>query len=273
MIDFFKKKSKDAVLIIIGFFTRIKSNKATVLMYHSVADNPAFFNVRPKDFSRHLNFLKNNKYEIIKLSQLIQDLKDKKPVSKKASLTFDDGYLDNYHYVFPLLKKYNFPASVFISTGFIGGKMTTSDGVSIDMMNEGQIKEMEASGLVEFLPHGVSHKNLDTLSFDDFKKEIAESFGQLSKIVNNSWKIFAYPRGRFSNSIVEYLKMDKWLGAVTVNVGLVSDEDDLFTLNRNSIDSSTSMIQFKSKVSGLIGKYERFKSAAKNFLLWKKTKK
>ena len=269
MIDFIKKISKDAILIIIGFFMPIKSNNATILMYHSIADNLAFFTVRPDNFLKQIEFLKNNNYKIVKISELIYLLRNKKPVSNCVSLTFDDGYLDNYKNLFSLLKKYNFSASIFISTGFIGGKMATSDGVSLDMMNESQIKEMELSGLVEFLPHGVNHKNLDTLSADNFKKEIADSFSQLIKIVYNTAKIFAYPRGRFDNLIAEYLKMDKWLGAVTVNVGLVREEDDLFALNRNSIDSSTSMIQFKSKVSGAVEKYEHFK----DFLLWRKTKK
>ena len=69
--------------------------------------------VTTKTFQEHIIFLKNN-YEIVPLHKI--QLRTQK---KKCVITFDDGWSDNFKYAYPLLKKYNVPATIFLTTGMI----------------------------------------------------------------------------------------------------------------------------------------------------------
>ena len=100
---------------------------AIVLNYHRIGSPsmrehkllPAMF-VSPSTFEIHLKYL-CRRYTVVTMRQLMQ----KKSLRKKECrplcvITFDDGWKDNYDIAFPLLKKYGLPATVFISTDFIG---------------------------------------------------------------------------------------------------------------------------------------------------------
>lgn len=100
-----------------------------IMMYHRVlaADpmiQPGMY-VTPKTFERHLVFLKKY-FSIIPLTELVDSSSLENMVEKNVKpvcvLTFDDGWIDFYQNVFPLLKKYQVPATVFLPTNFIGLK-------------------------------------------------------------------------------------------------------------------------------------------------------
>jgi len=103
--------------------------KKTCLMYHRVLPEGPTFNCEPgmyvtsDVFEMHLKLLAEN-YCLCKLEDIFQiEFRDRfgqknKPV---CCLTFDDGWVDFYQIVFPLLKKFAIPATVFLPTAFIGG--------------------------------------------------------------------------------------------------------------------------------------------------------
>ena len=62
-----------------------------------------------------MNYLKNDGFTVISFEQIDQIAGIKKPVI----ITFDDGYENNYTYAYPILKKYNFTATIFVCTDFI----------------------------------------------------------------------------------------------------------------------------------------------------------
>lgn len=104
------------------FFRRVfKKQSVFILMYHRV-DHQArpYFEavVNPNVFEKQIRFLKKN-YKIVNLC----DLKtfELNPESNRdiVVLTFDDGYYDNYIYAFPILKKYEIQATIFLTTDFI----------------------------------------------------------------------------------------------------------------------------------------------------------
>jgi len=70
---------------------------------------------------RCLQYLKENNYSVIPLSEYVQRLKDTTGLHKTVVLTVDDGYQDFYYYAYPVLRKYNMPAAVFIVSDFIDG--------------------------------------------------------------------------------------------------------------------------------------------------------
>ena len=234
-------------------------NSASILMYHSLGDNKAFFTTPPDMFERHVRYLKEKRYTVIGISSLVQKIINKQDLSKTVTLTFDDGYEDLYRVLFPLLKKYAVPATIFLPTGLIGKAMTTSDGVSFFILTLAQIKEMKESGLVEFMPHTKHHQLLDRIPLKEAEQEIAESSRDIRDLLGGDANVLAYPEGKYTSDIVKLVKRLGFIAAVTVRGGVVSSTSHLFELSRNAIDSSTSWLEFTVKASGRIAYYESLK--------------
>lgn len=173
-----KGKNKMMIFILIIFaliILLILFNKRAVpvFLYHQV--NPISSNVSPELFEEHLKIIKKYNMETITISEYYN-----KNINKNSMLlTFDDGYYDNFKYVFPLLKKYNMKATIFLNTLYIMDKRESEpkikDNNTVNLeaikkyienskatinqyMSWEEIKEMYDSGLVDFQAH--SHKHM-----------------------------------------------------------------------------------------------------------------
>jgi len=92
-----------------------------ILMYHHVTDEEEIFlpHVTVRVFSRQMKYL-HREYQVMDLNDIIEMLDRGETVPPRAVvLTFDDGYEDVYRNAFPVLKEYDLPATVFVSTGFV----------------------------------------------------------------------------------------------------------------------------------------------------------
>ncbi|NOQ55755.1 MAG: polysaccharide deacetylase family protein [Nanohaloarchaea archaeon] len=112
------------------------SNKTRILMYHRVVeDTQAKNDVLPKmvtkdEFENQMRYI-SLKYRPISLNQFLDDAKKGKIKKKSIVITMDDGYKDNYTNAYPILTKYNVPASIFLTSGLIDtDKMLWFDEVS-----------------------------------------------------------------------------------------------------------------------------------------------
>jgi peptidoglycan/xylan/chitin deacetylase (PgdA/CDA1 family) len=102
----------------------ITKSQVGILMYHRVSkvDNWSLKPESPDNFQMQIEYLCNN-YEILSLGKLVQAIEQGKPLPIKGVIfTFDDGYKDNYTYAYPILKKHRIPATIFLTTGHIGGE-------------------------------------------------------------------------------------------------------------------------------------------------------
>ena len=95
-------------------------NGPQVLMYHRVTRDEKVPGITPETFEKHLQLL-NKYYQVVDIDTALTTAKLE--TKAKIVLTFDDGYYDFYTQAWPLLKKYNFPASIYITTDFIDGDM------------------------------------------------------------------------------------------------------------------------------------------------------
>ena len=228
------------------FHHEIFLRDASILMYHSIAENGVFFTVKPSEFERQMKYLSKNNFNVMSLGYFIDAFsKNKKIPRKTVVLTFDDGYLDNYENAFPVLKKYNFPATIFVATGFVGGKKNNSSNEPLSMMTWEQIREIADHGLLDVNPHTKNHSILTTVSYEGACKEINESRSDIELKLLKKCGLFAYPHGAYNESIKSFLKEKGFICAVSTQEGLIAKNSDLFCLRRNSIDRSVSMEIFK----------------------------
>lgn len=218
---------------------------AVILLYHSVAENSLSATVRPSNFKKQLEYLYDKKFKVIKLTELAELIAGHRKIPPKTvCLTFDDGYRDNFLNVFPLLKKYNFPATIFISTALIGKKKVMENGEIFKYLSEEEIKQMSQSGLAEFGSHSHNHFKLSNLKSDQAEAELVASKKILAGLLNQEISSLAYPVGRF-NEEVENIAKKVFKIICTVKKGRVSDADALWRLKRNSVDARVNFIQFK----------------------------
>jgi peptidoglycan/xylan/chitin deacetylase (PgdA/CDA1 family) len=91
-----------------------------VLMHHHVTPHQGLVTVSPDMFEQQIRWLSKRGYQSITCAQFVDFLQGKPIPSKSVLITFDDGYLDNYVYAYPILRQYQMHAVLFIVTGWIG---------------------------------------------------------------------------------------------------------------------------------------------------------
>jgi peptidoglycan/xylan/chitin deacetylase (PgdA/CDA1 family) len=205
-----------------------------IAMYHSVQpvvpkDNRLIVSV--KTFSRQMQFLKEKKYTVLSLEQAAALISQGKKLPARAIvLTFDDGYIDNYLYAFPILKKYGIPATVFLIAGDIGKP---------DKLNLDQIRQMQDSGLITFGSHSMTHPFLECItSAPELVKEIRGSKKTLEGILGRPVMTFSYPCGRLNKDVRQRVIDAGYLAGVVTNPGKAIGNDDVFAFKRLRISEN-----------------------------------
>jgi len=117
------------VSVILGQVLRtVHEPSATILVYHDVTSGKRKSQIQNdsvilENFERQMKYLRDNSFNPIPLQKLIRLINSGKKIPKKSIIiTFDDGYESTYKNAYPILQKYNIPATVFVAVGFIGQK-------------------------------------------------------------------------------------------------------------------------------------------------------
>ncbi|MDR9900093.1 polysaccharide deacetylase family protein [Aetokthonos hydrillicola Thurmond2011] len=191
-----------------------KLARVPILMYHDILpQKQVFFDVTPEELEKHFQLIKEQGLTPITLDQLMTHLQTGLPLPEKpVLLTFDDGYGGHYQYVYPLLKKYGYPAVFSVYTSGIG-QNTGRSHVSWE-----QLKEMAASPLVTIASHSVSHpEDLRAIPDDRLQAEVTESKTVLETNLGIPIRYFTYPAGKYDERVARAVYGAGYQLALTMN--------------------------------------------------------
>ncbi|MDD2659302.1 MAG: poly-beta-1,6-N-acetyl-D-glucosamine N-deacetylase PgaB [Methylococcales bacterium] len=162
-----KKLSLFVFLMVLSGIASAGNNHFLVLNYHDILSAEGAkrsldkMDVGVEHLEEHLEWLKKKGYTIISVQNILDAAAGKAGLpDKSVLLTFDDGYLSFYTRVFPILKKYHYPATIALVGTWMDGNVTANDPGK-PLVNWEQIREMAQSGLVEVASHSYDlHKGV-----------------------------------------------------------------------------------------------------------------
>jgi peptidoglycan/xylan/chitin deacetylase (PgdA/CDA1 family) len=261
---------------VIGTSRQASDLKIPILMYHSIArdveDNvhPYYRTVTtPETFKMHLEFLNQAGYEVLTLSEavrLLQGVSDQvihpplmaselrkstDSLRRPVVITFDDGFQDFYTTAFPILERFGFKATVFLSSGFIDKTFLNGR----ECLRGGEIRELAEKG-IEFGSHTINHPQLKRLSNDEIVHELAGSKASIEDITGSKVSLFSYPYSfpeedvAFVRKLGDLLIEQGYSAGVTTIIGLSRGGDTPLFLRRLPMNDCDDGLFLRAKLNG-----------------------
>jgi peptidoglycan/xylan/chitin deacetylase (PgdA/CDA1 family) len=190
-----------------------------VLMYHHVAPRPGdMVTVTPETFEGQMHHLAEAGYTTISLDEILAFIRgEKNPPRRAVAITFDDGWLDNGVYAFPVLRRYGLRAAIFVVTDWVErassphlagdppafpphreaqerAERGESRGIVLDW---GRLAEMHASGVVDVYSHTRSHIKCDRVPEDVVVEELLSAKKTLEERLGSPCPYLCWPYGKF----------------------------------------------------------------------------
>lgn len=241
-----------------------------ILMYHSVSDqlddhlHPYFRTVTSQEcFEQQMRFLSERGYQALTLSEAVHVLQNQEiptPANTSAAsgqqhlkvvITFDDGLRDFYSAAFPIIEKFGFKATVFLTSAMIDNTFLTGN----ECLRKSEIKELAAKG-IEFGSHTVSHPQLQNLSCEEIVHELANSKKHIEEVLGHTMTLFSYPY-RFPEGDTNFTKMLRnilleqgYSIGVTTIIGRTKSSDNPLFLKRLPVNDCDDMPFFQAKLEG-----------------------
>ncbi|MDD2422025.1 MAG: polysaccharide deacetylase family protein [Heliobacteriaceae bacterium] len=234
-----------------------------VLMYHHLTTrgnwggNDAVVVV--DDFAEHMAYLKKEGYNVVSLRQVADFYRHGIPLPPKpVAITFDDGYESTYQLAYPILKRYDFPFTVFIVVNWIGEETTGPfRPEQKELISWPQLLEMYESGLCNVQPHTfdahyrfsdggypIAHARSDQIFADleQAKTVLEDRLGH---------QVFAltYPWGVYSPATLQVADKLGYEVAFTMTQGANPRQADPRTLLRTGVLQSDGVAGFPKKLA------------------------
>ncbi|MEU7001205.1 polysaccharide deacetylase family protein [Nonomuraea sp. NPDC046570] len=231
--------------------------RVPILMYHSVTDRPnpetKPLAVRPGDFSEHLSYLSEHGFTPLTVADMVASLNKNNGRSlpdKPVVVTFDDGYADFHTEALPVLERHNFPATVFLTSGWVSDAGKDAAGRPLDdMLTWGQAREAAQAG-IEIGGHSHSHPQLDQLSDTDLRQELRKNKGLLEEKIGAPVATMAYPYGYSSARVRREVRRAGYWAACAVSNTIAADRHDVLAIPRLTVAQHTTMSMFRRAVEG-----------------------
>jgi peptidoglycan/xylan/chitin deacetylase (PgdA/CDA1 family)/GT2 family glycosyltransferase len=235
------------------------AGRLPILAYHRIAaDGPASlrrYRVPPERLEAQLAYLHSRGYRGVTLDVWRAALAARTPLPDAAvALTFDDGYRDFLTEAWPLLRRYGFPATVFLVSDAVGGAAAwdAAHGEPAPLLSWPEVRRLRDEG-VAFASHGASHRALVDLSVEEALREGARAKARLERVLGDPVTTVAYPYGEH-DAVVRRV-----MAACGYEYGLTCEErvsrlgDDPMALPRLAVDGEDDLPAFAAKVAAAGG--------------------
>jgi peptidoglycan/xylan/chitin deacetylase (PgdA/CDA1 family) len=217
-----------------------------VLMYHQVGEHrPGSalnrWRVKEEDFLWQLGVLRRRGYRGVALRDLFGA---PSAPTRRAVLTFDDGYRGVFERALPALLSHGFSATVFVVADKIGGVNDWDVETPREpLLTADEIRKMHRAG-IEIGSHGATHRALTRLNDADLAREVAGSRDTLERLTGAPVTSFCYPYGDFDDRVVEAARAAGYRTATVIRGGISPDLSDPFRLKRVSVRGTNTRLDF-----------------------------
>ena len=200
-------------------------------------------------FDRQMQYLKDNGYRIIPMGEFLDFLYYRSAIPKRSVvITIDGGHRSAYDIAYPILKKYNFPATFFI--------YTFSIGIDDTALTWDQLKQLKADGFevgsFAFSDRGIEVKkeNEDDQAYTErIKSELLLSRQIIDKMLSQDTPYMALPSGEYDWNLLNISDQVGYKMAFTMEPGSNPFYSDPLSLKRNMVlqeDMETFIAQLKT---------------------------
>ncbi len=180
--------------------SKVKGKNNIILSFHSVTKSIDIdkYGISKNHFQEIIHYLMKN-FDVIDLSEIKSD------DSKKFALTFDDGYENFYYNAYPLLKKYDIPATVFLISSFL---YENHDLANMErLMTKEQVKELVEDDLITIGNHTKTHRRLGLEEDEDIiREEVIGGKEELENEFGLNIDRFSFPGGWFNKKSLGIVK-------------------------------------------------------------------
>ncbi len=235
-----------------------EKKKVPILMYHSISHDasPKFkpFAVSPELFAKHMAYLHEHGYTPITVTQFANALIQGGSAlpERPVVLTFDDGFADFFTDALPVLERYSFTATLYVTTAFVNGTSCWLRREGEDqrpILTWDQLAEISMRG-IECGGHGHYHHQLDILPHTKARDEIVHCKEILEDRLGRAVTSFAYPYGYHSTTTQRLVREAGYTSACAVKHAMSSTSTDPYALARLMVRADTDVDSFAALLTG-----------------------
>jgi peptidoglycan/xylan/chitin deacetylase (PgdA/CDA1 family) len=245
MNDILKKEIKTALgwaADVVGISARRKASISTIVAFHRVndeipEDGMTCSSAKFEEFCRYFS----SRFRVMGLREQIAGSRGGHDMGGSLSITFDDGYFDNFQVAAPILEKYRLPATFFVTTGFLGTSFVPPWDAALRAplrwMDWSHVRALASRGF-EIGNHSDTHLNLANSRPEEIRSDLLAAREKLAREVGPNAQLFAYPFGgemdisEAARAVVQELGFEC---CASCYGGVNSSSADPFRLNRIGI--------------------------------------
>ncbi|MFD6250146.1 polysaccharide deacetylase family protein [Streptomyces roseolus] len=222
-------------------------------MYHAVAPDPApatlGLSVTPEAFAAQMDVVAGRGFTPVTTAALAAAWRSGERLPPRPVLvTFDDGYEGVHRYALPVLARYSFPSTVFVTSGWLPGRHATG-GALDTMLSWSQVRELADAG-TEIGGHSHSHPQLDQLDARRLRFEALRCRELIGEELGTAPDSFAYPYGYSSRRVRAAVREAGFAQALAVGNALARRRQGPYALERVTVRRSTTVEEFTRLVEG-----------------------